>query len=363
MCNTKRGGANLPAMVLVVLFSLLIVYAVFYPTVSRKIMEIKEKTFFEKNFLVKDIATLINTLYSSPGDIMVNYDKDTHWFSYEFKEDEVAIFDKTPTFKTTYPIINNSFLDFYPITLNAKFHTEERSKKNLKEKVRLTFAKINDDIIIDQDLKRDINEIKCKNIEPLGQDKIILIDAGHGGYDEGIVANNVKEKDITGSIGFSLYQSLGIRHFFTRDNIKGSVKEQIRKVEYRNKEKIIVEVDKNNIEIIISIHIGNYKDNSNNVKAYYSIESGEDIQIKSKKLACEILNELVRKEELEITGISIIGIYPEDYEGAEILVKDKIAILLEIGNLRNERSVNILTQPGNIQVIINSMIRGLENAQ
>lgn len=359
----KRGAYDIVTMTLVILVGLLIVFGVFFPEMLRKVLGIQETTFFEKTFLVRDMAITANTLYSSPGNVITNYDKDTLWFSYEFSKEEAAVWDKNSEEKTKYPIIHTDLLNFYPVNLNAEFFSEPKSEKNLKKKVKPKFAKINDDIIIDEEIKRSVNEIRCTNLDPIGKDNIILIDAGHGGDDDGIVVNNIKEKDITGSIGFSLYQSLGTNNFFTRDNIGGNVEEQIRKIEYNTKDKITKEVNTNNIGLIISIHTGSYEDDSDNVKAYYSLESGKDSQQKSKKLACEILNELVRHEDLEITGISVVGIQPEEYKEAKILVKDKIAILLEIGNLENQKSVDILTQPGNIITISNSIIKGLENVE
>jgi len=70
-----------------------------------------------------------------------------------------------------------------------------------------------------------------------------------------------------------------------------------------------------------------------------------------------------KEKELEIDGISVIGIYPEDYNGGDVLVKDKIAVLFEIGNIQNKKSVEILTNPSNIQIVSDSMIRGLKNVK
>lgn len=361
----KRGQHEPAGLVFIPALCLLLVFGFFFLPILADITGIRETTYFEKNFLVRDMATDANSLYAGSGNTIINYNKDTMQFSYEFNKDNVAVFDETAKIedilqykKTEYPIISNNLLNFNPITLNAEFYGEEKSKDNLEEKVKPIFAKINDDIIINKEINRNINEIKCINTGPIEsfQNKIVLIDAGHGSDDNGITTNNIKEKGITASIGFFIYQNLENNKLFTRklEDI------QIRKEEYKNKEKIVKEVEKNNINVIISIHSGNYADNSNNIKAYYSIESNEHVQSQIRKIACTILNELINQQSLEITGISIIPIYPEDYEGGEMLVKDKIAVLFEIGNLNNQGSVDTLTNTLNIQIISNSIIKGLK---
>jgi len=355
----KRGDYDIVTLGLVILVGLLFVLAVVFPGVLRLVLGIRETTYFEKTFLVGDMAITTNTLYSGPGNIMATYDKDTLWFSYKFDKEGVSSFDIDPERKIKYPIVHTGLIKFNEKLLEPEFFSEPKSEDNLKKKVKPIFAKISDEIIIDEQISRSINEIKCENLEPMGK-KTILVDAGHGGEDEGIVIGSLKEKDMTGSIGLVLYQSIKGDKFFTRDNI-ASVRDQVRKSEYNTKEKTTEEVNKNGIEMIISIHAGSRDDLSNNVKAYYSIESDEDFQQKSKKLGCEILNELVRKEALEITGISVVGINPEDYEGGHILVKDKIAILLEIGNLDNEKSANTLMK--SVDIIGNSIIEGIENVE
>ena len=355
----KKRGYHLATVTLVPAICLLLVFGFFFVPLLLDIMGIQETTYFEKNFLIRDMATLTTTLYASPGNIIVDYDKDTMIFNYEFNKEAVAIIDETLVIdkKTGYKVISDG-LNFNPAILNAEFYSEEKTKKNLKERVKPIFAKINDRIIIGKVIDMNINELDCMNTEITGKNKIVLVDAGHGGWDEGVVASNIKEKDITGSIGFSIHQKIG--GYFTRDNIGGPVNEQIRRVEYNTKEKIIPQINANNINMIISIHAGSYDDDSNNVKAYYSIESDEHVQSQSKRVACKVLNELINKEELEISGISMVPIYPEDYEGGDILVKDKVAVLFEIGNLQNNKGVSMLT---NSNAIIDSITKGLENAE
>jgi N-acetylmuramoyl-L-alanine amidase len=354
----KRGYTI--AMILIPLISLLLVFGFFFLPILADLTGLQETTYFEKNFLTREMSTIITGLYASPGNTIVNYVRDTLWFSYEFTQEEVTSFDETTTLtsKTKYSIITGT-LNINPVTLNPKFESEIKSEETLKEKVIPIFTKIGNNIVVDN--KQITNQnINCEspNLPDL-KGKTILIDAGHGGVDNGAEANNLKEKDITGAIGLSLYQSITNPKFFTRENIRKTVAEQTVNTNYRNKNEIAKEIAQNNIDIIISIHTGNYDDNSNNIKAHYSIESNKNIQEQSKSLACEILRELSNEKELELTGSSIIGIYPEDYNGAEILVNNKIAILLEIGNINSIKSSDKLKDPSITNRISTSIKRGL----
>ena len=355
----KRGQYHPADILLIPAISLALVFGFVFLPILADITGIQETYYFEKMFLVRDMATIINALYASPGNIVVPYNKETFWFTYEFDKYLVAVFDETSILKTKtkYQILADR-IDFKNITLNAKFKEDEKSKDNLKEKVTPIFAKIGNDIVVDNKLGKNINELKCINLEPIKelQNKISVIDAGHGGEDDGTIANNFKEKDLAEIIGFSLYELLDNQKFFTREEVNN-----IKVSNFMSRRDILK--NKENLNLILSIHIGDYNSQNNNIKAYYSIESTKEIQQKSMKIACTILNELLKEKELEIDGISVIGIYPEDYNGGDVLVKDKIAVLFEIGNIQNKKSVEILTNPSNIQIVSDSMIRGLKNVK
>lgn len=52
------------------------------------------QTVFEKNYLSKDISSLINTLYSSPGEIEYAYNENTKPFILDFRQSQLEIYKK-----------------------------------------------------------------------------------------------------------------------------------------------------------------------------------------------------------------------------------------------------------------------------
>ena len=51
-------------------------------------------TAFEKNYLARDSALLINTIYASPGDIEYSYPYKTDNFIFDFKKNKVGVYEQ-----------------------------------------------------------------------------------------------------------------------------------------------------------------------------------------------------------------------------------------------------------------------------
>ncbi|MBU0756454.1 MAG: hypothetical protein KKF44_00175 [Nanoarchaeota archaeon] len=49
---------------------------------------------FEKEYLAKDIALLVDTIYASPNDMIVAYPQNKLSFSFRFEEGRVCVFDE-----------------------------------------------------------------------------------------------------------------------------------------------------------------------------------------------------------------------------------------------------------------------------
>jgi len=55
------------------------------------VSDVAEQTIFQKNFLVRDLALVVNTLYTAPGDVVFNYGEDTSKFTLEFTENKITV--------------------------------------------------------------------------------------------------------------------------------------------------------------------------------------------------------------------------------------------------------------------------------
>jgi hypothetical protein len=58
------------------------------------ITDIAEQTIFEKNYLVRDLSLLINTLYAAPGEVVYNYTEDVSKFTLDFTVSKITIYQK-----------------------------------------------------------------------------------------------------------------------------------------------------------------------------------------------------------------------------------------------------------------------------
>lgn len=93
MMNKKRGKAlifngkkgithDLFFNVFELLLAFIVAFALF-----NFVNDIIKQTIFEKNYLTRDLALIINTLYAAPGEVVYNYDEDVGEFIIDFTGD------------------------------------------------------------------------------------------------------------------------------------------------------------------------------------------------------------------------------------------------------------------------------------
>ncbi len=86
-------------------------------------------------------------------------------------------------------------------------------------------------------------------------------------------------------------------------------------------------------DALISFHIGSRTDDQDVVKAYYNPTP------ESKRLACEILNEITGKFNIPVRPIPASLDYLSDNDPKQVLKGNRPAILLEIGNSQKKESI------------------------
>lgn len=305
-------------------------------------------------YLAKDMALIISSLYSSPGgNILIDYTQNASNFTVSINEENVSLYRKGP--KTD--------------DISRKFIGTETDKiitKLLEKPNKIQFAKIGNKIIIDNQLKVNLNTLFCD--ETTGEtlkDKKILIDPG---YEEG----NIEESKKICNIGNGLISNI-IAEGFDPLNILSTIKFDVgepKSLYCKDISKTDASIDAN---VIISLRAGKYDNEKNNIKAF--IISGSGKEKESKILACLIINSILsnkRVNDVNIDGVSIIPVnlettnenFPkyiflkngekaEDFNAADF---DKTFVLLEIGNAESEQGKLLL---GKISELGNSIAKGL----
>ena len=195
MFLNKKGDASTESIWWFV--DLLILLLVFYFILSA-IGEVGENTLFQKKFLAKDMALLIDTLYAAPGNIYIDYPQNTLWFSARFSENKVEVFENQR--KLINPIGEGSFLEDRNVRFVYKEFipkTEYTDKKTLFQKylpvfellkrrkydleksqtLNLTFLKTYNELIVANDGKfSNMNALKCPWKDNLNKEPLLVVD-------------------------------------------------------------------------------------------------------------------------------------------------------------------------------------------
>lgn len=333
----KRGIGKKGALenILFFLIDLIVVVIVFFLMMGY-VDKVVESTTFEKNFLARDTALLIDTLYVSPGNIVVDYPQDTFWFNFNFEKNKVEVYEDSLLLikKPSSYFIEDRNMEFVYKEIKPEKKVEDKksfiekyfsplsyfytSKPKLEEGtfVKLVFGKQGKEIVVDkkEEVKIESKLLECDDIETETV-------AGAPPVISWLVPNPN-----------SLNQGL------------------------------VDMIDNAHISVIT--FVGNNPDNTiNSIKAYIPIE--ETRYKKSKRLACIILNNIITNDELkdvikknnliDVTGISII---PSDF--FSILKKGNIIVLIEIGNINIEENRNLIYNHGSVNAIQESINRAIE---
>lgn len=181
-----------------------------------------------------------------------------------------------------------------------------------------------------------------KNITP-----VVVIDAGHGGYDTGAIGyKKTKEKDITLPVALyvgDILKKNGIKVIYTRnsDNISFPVNE---KQNLNARTKI---ANSNNANIFVSIHA-----NSSVFKFVNGVETYYGKSNNSKKLAGLIENQIVKDNKLSNRGIKTANYYVLKNTASP-------AVLVELGFITNSNDESKISNAKNQQMIAGSIAKGI----
>ena len=97
--------------------------------------DIAKRTIFEKNYMARDTAILLNTLYSAPGEVIYNYNEKVEDFTFDFLNNEVKLYGKEDKEFTNI---------FYPFAQNKNIPFQDKKLNYEKENVKIKFQKSDD---------------------------------------------------------------------------------------------------------------------------------------------------------------------------------------------------------------------------
>lgn len=184
-------------------------------------------------------------------------------------------------------------------------------------------------------------------------EKVIFIDAGHGGDDGGTSFDGVLEKDINLEFAFTLKEVLereGYKVFLTRD---GDYDLASKASKNRKREDILKRVDlinSSNCFLYISIHANSYSSSKiHGAQVFYNSNN-----IDSKNLANCIQESIVQEvKNTTRTALAIKDKYLIDNT-------KKIGCLIEIGFLSNEEEKKLLQSKGYKIVLSEAILLGIK---
>lgn len=306
---------------------------------------------FEKKFLATDIALSIDSLLASRDNVVLYYlPQRTDFspkFNYSFEKNVITVFEDSMLEKNA---------GRYFFTSDPSVNFEETVLKFKEPFVLPRFALLGNNLLIDDvhgnKKKLNIFLLSCPSEKITGN--AITLDPAHGYTSDlrqgsvGFSFDNLKEYILTREIA-------GMARSLDTVNILGDL---TRDGDFA----LSVNDRKSRIrDAVVSIHVGSYPALENFVKAYINYDS--DKREESLRLACELVNSVssaLIENNVKITSIAVIPVIPEQKsdEQFSILIKDKPAVLLEVGNIQVKDTFGIKGK----KAIASGILEGIKNA-
>lgn len=182
-----------------------------------------------------------------------------------------------------------------------------------------------------------------QNGKPL-QDRIIILDPGHGGKDPGTVKGSVSEKNITLKVGTLVKQKLenaGAKVYMTRTGDT-----------YPSLQDRVDFTSANYGEVFVSIHVNSAANTSaQGTETYYAISTG-DMHEEDIDLATFVNNQIINNLNMKNRGVK-----EEQYYVIRNMVIP--SILVELGFLTNTEDHNKMTNDQYVNLFAESIYNGI----
>lgn len=187
------------------------------------------------------------------------------------------------------------------------------------------------------------------------QNKTIVIDCGHGGFDSGKVGiNEALEKDVNLAIGeklCSLLEANGNQVIMTRQDDMGLYDEEEENKKQQDMKRRVQMINESEADLAVSIHQNSYTEEYVNGPQVFFYETS----VKAKELANILQQNLNMKLQIERT---------REIKGNTtyyLLCKTKIpTVIVECGFLSNEKEAEKLVDPEYQQQVAEAICCGIE---
>jgi len=163
------------------------------------------------------------------------------------------------------------------------------------------------------------------SFKPIKEKKVIIIDAGHGGTDFGVVNGNAYEKEIVSNIANK------IKSFNKEKDIEIILLRG--KDDFTSLNSRVEKINQLNPDLVISLHVNTSNDKAaNGVQAFISEQNSN---YEKSRLHAQELTQIIAKKDLEINAVQ---------KANYLLLKNSSspAVSLELGYLSNEGDKNFL---------------------
>lgn len=331
-------------------------------------LEVKNVTdngIYQKKFLSRDLALLMDSFANARGNLYYNYDP----------HEEIAVMRRfTFDFKNRRVVVDD---EAWPYATNENVRFQEPPP--FKNPQHLTFRKVANTLSIEPPVTvpSEFNGylMDCPGTKTAVKE--VLIDPGHGYNfvttqgEQGVVGafkdtqgKSVPESQLALTVGTSLQQHLKQTSGLAEEKISST---RTLKVEFltlpavgplpflaeeakSTKERIAV-INTHPDAIVISLHAGKTNPRQNVVKAFVNNDfTDKDAKTATYHIACTLLNAIATRYPLDITGTAIIPVDldqvgPDDPK--QVLLKDRIAVQLELGNIDFEKN-KLFEKPGTL---------------
>ncbi|MEP6928100.1 MAG: N-acetylmuramoyl-L-alanine amidase [Ginsengibacter sp.] len=195
--------------------------------------------------------------------------------------------------------------------------------------------------------------LKMKTIKTLnnytGKKITVVIDAGHGGSDNGVIENNISEKDLTLSIAKDIKEMNKNENL---DIILSRADDKLLTPQERIK---FAEASK--ADLFVSIHTDAEANKNANSGLYIFIPKNDNSYLeKSKILGTSIIQSFINNYQLNVAND-----LQQREKGVWILKANQFpSVLIEAGFLTTQKDFNYLTNPENQQTIARNILNGIE---